>query len=83
LIDVPLSIGEAAAGLRDGRLTSRRLTEAMIARADRLDERLGTFLHRTTSEALEAAERADRELAAGQDPRRLSASTRFMVERFT
>ena len=72
MIDVPLSIAEAAAALRDGRVTSRRLTEAMIARADRLDERLGTFLHRTTSEALEAAERADHELAAGNAAERCS-----------
>jgi aspartyl-tRNA(Asn)/glutamyl-tRNA(Gln) amidotransferase subunit A len=57
----------AAAALRAGTTTSRALTEAAIATADRLDGRLGTFLARFDEQALTAADRADAELAAGLD----------------
>lgn len=63
----PLTIGEAAAALRDGSLTSLDLTRACLAAADRLDPTLGTWLARFDESALTRAARADEELAAGHD----------------
>ncbi|MFC4946983.1 amidase [Pseudonocardia sp. GCM10023141] len=63
----PLTLTDAAAALRAGTITSRALTEASIDAADRLDEQVGTYLHRFDEQALAAADRADTELAAGQD----------------
>lgn len=65
--DLPLTVTEAAARLRDGTLTSRALTEALISRADRLDPLIGTYVTRFDDYALERADTADRELAAGID----------------
>ncbi|MFN8075085.1 MAG: amidase [Kineosporiaceae bacterium] len=64
---LPLTITEAAAALRSGALTSVALTEAVIARADKLDGPLGIYIKRTDEAALEAAAAADAELAAGVD----------------
>jgi aspartyl-tRNA(Asn)/glutamyl-tRNA(Gln) amidotransferase subunit A len=63
----PLTLTAAAAALRAGTTTSRALTEEAIDVADRLDEQVGTYLHRFDDLALAAADRADAELAAGQD----------------
>jgi aspartyl-tRNA(Asn)/glutamyl-tRNA(Gln) amidotransferase subunit A len=64
---LPLTISMAAEALRSGSLTSVELVQKTIARADRLDTALGTYLARTDQTALEAAARADAELAAGHD----------------
>lgn len=65
--DIPLTVTEAAARLRDGSLTSRALTEAVIQRADRIDPQTGTYVTRLDDYALERADLADRELASGTD----------------
>ncbi len=64
---IPTTITEAAAALRDGRLTALDLTRACLDAADRLDPTLGTWLARFDEEALARAARADEELAAGYD----------------
>jgi aspartyl-tRNA(Asn)/glutamyl-tRNA(Gln) amidotransferase subunit A len=65
-VELPLvTAADAAAALRDGSTTSRRLTLDAIAAADRLDGTLGIFLDRYVSEAIEAADAADRRFAAG------------------
>jgi Asp-tRNA(Asn)/Glu-tRNA(Gln) amidotransferase A subunit family amidase len=64
---LPLTVQEAAAAFRDGTLTSVELTTALLARADRLDPELGTFLARFDGPALERAAHADDELRAGHD----------------
>jgi aspartyl-tRNA(Asn)/glutamyl-tRNA(Gln) amidotransferase subunit A len=61
------SLTEAAAALRAGATTSRELTEAALAAADRHDTDLGVYLARFDDHARAAAERADAELAAGRD----------------
>ena len=64
---LPLTIGDAVAALRGGELTATALTEALIARADKLDAALGCYLARTDEEALAAAAAADAALGSG-DP---------------
>jgi aspartyl-tRNA(Asn)/glutamyl-tRNA(Gln) amidotransferase subunit A len=64
---IPLTVQDAAARLRSGELSSVELTRAVLARADRLDGRLGTYLARFDERALAAAAAADAELAAGLD----------------
>ena len=64
---IPLTVKDAGARLRDGELSSVDLTRAVLARADRLDGRLGTYLARFDERALAAAAAADAELAAGID----------------
>ncbi|MCW2540241.1 MAG: Amidase [Frankiales bacterium] len=64
---LPLTITAAAAALRDGSLTAVALTQAVQARADQLDEAIGTYIVRTDETALAAAAKADEELAAGVD----------------
>jgi aspartyl-tRNA(Asn)/glutamyl-tRNA(Gln) amidotransferase subunit A len=64
---IPLTVKEAAASLRAGELSSVELTEAVLARADQLDPRLGTYLVRFDEQALAAAAAADADLAAGVD----------------
>lgn len=65
--DRPLTITDAAARLRDGTTTSVELTSSMLAVADQLDPLLGTFISRYPETALEAAAKADAELADGVD----------------
>jgi len=67
MTDIPLSITEAASGLRDGSLTSVALTAAVLERADRLDGSLGTYLARFDEQAMSAAAQADADLAKGID----------------
>jgi aspartyl-tRNA(Asn)/glutamyl-tRNA(Gln) amidotransferase subunit A len=62
---IPLTISDAATALRAGQLTAVALTEAMISRADLLDETIGCYLVRTDDRALEAAAATDAALAAG------------------
>ncbi|UBU17495.1 amidase [Nonomuraea gerenzanensis] len=63
----PLTLSDAATALRGGEVTSVALTEEALARADRLDGELGTYLARFDDSALRAAKQADQELAAGVD----------------
>ena len=65
--DQPLTIEAAAAALRDGSTTSVALTEQCIKLADRFDPDMGTYLARFDETALDAAAKADADLAAGID----------------
>ena len=65
--EIPLSITEAAAKLRDGSLTSVELTSAVLARADAYDGEVGSYLARFDEQALATAARADADLAKGDD----------------
>ncbi|WP_020667224.1 amidase [Amycolatopsis nigrescens] len=67
MIDETRTLTGTARALRNGEVTSTGLTEAAIATADRLDGLLGVYLTRFDELAMQAAERADRELAAGLD----------------
>jgi aspartyl-tRNA(Asn)/glutamyl-tRNA(Gln) amidotransferase subunit A len=64
---LPLTISDAAAQLRSGALTSVELTQAAIAQADRVDEKIGVYIHRRDQDALADAERADADFAKGVD----------------
>jgi Asp-tRNA(Asn)/Glu-tRNA(Gln) amidotransferase A subunit family amidase len=61
-----LSVGELAALLRQGDVTSRELTELALARLRRHDPDLHCVITLLEDRAREHAERADREAAAGQ-----------------
>jgi aspartyl-tRNA(Asn)/glutamyl-tRNA(Gln) amidotransferase subunit A len=60
-------VQDAASLIRSRELTSAELTTAVLARADELDPRLGTYLARFDDQALAAAATADRELSVGVD----------------
>lgn len=60
-----LELAEVAELLRSGRTTSRALTEAMLARIDRLDPQLRSYITVMRESALAAADRADQEIARG------------------
>ncbi|MEN3304591.1 MAG: aspartyl-tRNA(Asn)/glutamyl-tRNA(Gln) amidotransferase subunit [Micromonosporaceae bacterium] len=62
-----LSVAEAGALVRTGRLTSLELTENAVDRIARLDPLLHSFVLVTADLARSRAEQADRELAAGHD----------------
>src|SRR5262249_10160417 len=64
---LPVTIADAAAALRRRELSSQELTAAVLARADRLDPLLGTYLARFDETALAAAKQADADFAAGID----------------
>ena len=66
-----LSISEAAACLRHGDTTAVALTEATLARVKETEPTVKAYATVTAERALETAERADRELAAGIDRGRL------------
>ena len=61
------SIRDAAAKIRSGESTSRQIVEQALKASDELDLALGTYITRFDESALEAADRADRELQAGTD----------------
>jgi aspartyl-tRNA(Asn)/glutamyl-tRNA(Gln) amidotransferase subunit A len=63
----PWTIASAGSALRAGKTTSVELTQAAIDTADRLESYVGSFITRLNRSALEAAEVADSELAAGRD----------------
>jgi len=66
--DLPfLSIRRLAGGLRSGEFTSRQLTAACLDRLEQYGPALECVITLTEERALEEAERADRELAAGRD----------------
>jgi aspartyl-tRNA(Asn)/glutamyl-tRNA(Gln) amidotransferase subunit A len=60
------TIKEIATALRDGSVTSRRLTEDALARIDAGDTALNSFITVTHDAALTAADAADAVLAAGK-----------------
>ncbi len=62
-----LSIPDAAARLRDGRLTSVALTEAHLARIAERDGAYYAFLHVAAESALAAAAEADAAFSRGED----------------
>ena len=62
-----LSLAEAGAALRTGRLTSLALTQAHLDRIAARDGRIGAFVHVARDAALAAAAEADQRLAAGED----------------
>jgi aspartyl-tRNA(Asn)/glutamyl-tRNA(Gln) amidotransferase subunit A len=68
MTEIPLTITDAAAALRDGSLTAVDLTTASLELADKIDGELGTYLQRLDEQALESAAAADAALAAGDDP---------------
>ena len=62
-----MTIAEAAAGLRERRFSAVELATEAIARIERHDAALRTFITLTTEQALAEARQADRELAARAD----------------
>jgi aspartyl-tRNA(Asn)/glutamyl-tRNA(Gln) amidotransferase subunit A len=64
---IPLTVTDAAAELRAGKVTSVELTTEMLRRADAIDPLIGTYLTRFDDYALDRAEQADRDLARGID----------------
>ncbi|MCY4061551.1 MAG: amidase [Chloroflexi bacterium] len=62
-----LSISEAAAALRRRETTAVALTQATLARIKETEPTVQAYATVTVERALESAERADRELAAGRD----------------
>ncbi len=62
-----LTIAEAGAALRSGEVSSVGLTEAVLARAHMTEAQLHAYLTLDREGALEAAERADADLAGGID----------------
>jgi len=60
------TLTELAAALAAGEFSSRELTESLLARIDRLDGELNSFITVTADAALEAADRADAARAAGK-----------------
>ena len=62
-----LSIEDAAHKLRDGSLSSARLTQAYLERIDARNDRLGAYITVMGEAALEQARQADDALTAGDD----------------
>ncbi len=62
------TIAELATALRGGEFTSQELTRHYLDRIGRLDPRLNSFVTVAADTALEAAERADSRLRAGEAP---------------
>jgi aspartyl-tRNA(Asn)/glutamyl-tRNA(Gln) amidotransferase subunit A len=65
--EIPSTITEAAAWLRDGRISSVALTRELLARARAAQETVRAFMTFTEDSALAAATRADDELSKGLD----------------
>jgi aspartyl-tRNA(Asn)/glutamyl-tRNA(Gln) amidotransferase subunit A len=65
--DLPLTIKDAAAGLRAGAVSSVELTSALLERISSLNESLGAFVAVWHETAMDAAAAADRDFAAGVD----------------
>src|SRR5581483_9796712 len=63
----PGSIAATAAAIRAGELRSTDLIEELLARADRLDAELGSYLNRFDDAARAAAAWADSHLSGGRD----------------
>jgi aspartyl-tRNA(Asn)/glutamyl-tRNA(Gln) amidotransferase subunit A len=63
---VVLDCTALAAAIRLGRVTSERVTEALLARAEAVQPVLNAFVRIDAEQALSAARAADRDLAAGR-----------------
>ncbi|PYQ95853.1 MAG: Asp-tRNA(Asn)/Glu-tRNA(Gln) amidotransferase GatCAB subunit A [Acidobacteria bacterium] len=61
-----MSLTEAAALIKSRRLSPVELTQALLARIDRLDNAVGAFITVTRDEALGAARAAEQAIARGQ-----------------
>lgn len=61
------TMSQAAAAIRAGETSAVDLTRSSLARIELLDGLLNAFITVTADEAIEQAEQADRELAAGTD----------------
>ena len=69
-MDTPLhelSVAETGAALRDGSLTSVRLTEYTLERIAAIDPLIDSLVTVTAERAIADAERADEELSRGVD----------------
>ena len=62
-MDIPVTIKDAAAGLRSGAFTSVELTKALLDKAHALNPTLGAFITFTDETAMAAAAAADAVLA--------------------
>lgn len=60
-----LTIAAAGERIRDGKLTSLKLTRAFLDRIDAIDDKINAYLLVTADHALEAAAAADKDLADG------------------
>jgi aspartyl-tRNA(Asn)/glutamyl-tRNA(Gln) amidotransferase subunit A len=67
MTSIPLTVTDAADQLRAGKVTSVELTTEMLARADALDPKTGTYLARFDDYALAKAEEADKDFSNGVD----------------
>jgi aspartyl-tRNA(Asn)/glutamyl-tRNA(Gln) amidotransferase subunit A len=67
MTDMPITIAEAAAWLRSGRISATALTEALLERSHAAQDTLAAFNVITDDAALEAARQADADFAAGVD----------------
>lgn len=67
MTEVPGTILDAGHWLRDGRVSSVALTEALLGRCHAAQETLAAFITITDDVALNAARRADADFAAGVD----------------
>jgi aspartyl-tRNA(Asn)/glutamyl-tRNA(Gln) amidotransferase subunit A len=67
MTSIPLTVTDAADQLRTGKVTSVELTTEMLARADALDPKTGTYLARFDDYALAKAEEADKDFSNGVD----------------
>ena len=65
--EIPSTIVEAGAALRNGNLSSVALTSELLSRAKAAQETVSAFMTFTEESALAAAKRADDELASGVD----------------
>jgi len=66
-MDIPVTIKDAAAGLRSGAFTSAQLTKALLDKSHALNPTLGAFITISDDAAMAAAAQADADLAAGKD----------------
>lgn len=66
-MDAPLTIRDAAAGLRAREYSAVELLERCTSRADALDAGLGVYIARFDETARRAADLADRRFASGED----------------
>ena len=66
-MDLPLTIKDAAAGLRGGAYSSAELTSAFMRKAKELNPTLGAFITFTDDGAMSAAAAADADFAKGVD----------------
>jgi aspartyl-tRNA(Asn)/glutamyl-tRNA(Gln) amidotransferase subunit A len=67
MVDVPITIAEAAEWLRAGRITAVALTEALLARSHATQDTIAAFIAIMDDAALAGARQADADFAAGID----------------